>query len=302
MKHSNTQGKLLTGARQTMLSWVKVIKNFDELPDAYKNSVDELLGDLQKFPYTIFAPPMSSSRFESTEKLVLWLNETLYVLEEKDEQIELTGYPNKMIGHLEVGNVLLYSWISVSGITATGDIAVSTITYNAATHRHVQPFLENIRSLPAKKDKAKIERPELDYLAPLNFKFFNFALNSLKGNEKVFASVWQPEISNSIVPLFKSAFKRLVTPAHLAILTDQEIIFIEDDHRSIEMKGKRYGGIWRYIPRKSILAVGLIERKDDCLCLSCKIKPDLLIERIFEAEVRDQVLKLKTELESSMGM
>ena len=274
MKSSNTQGKLLTGARQTMLAWVKVIKIFDELPDAYKSTVSHLLGDIQEFPYSIFAPPVSGSRSNPAEKLILWFDETLYILEEKEQKIELIGYPNKMMGHLEVGNVLLYSWIGVSGITTAGEVAASTITYNAATHRHIQPFIEKVRFLPAKKDKVKSKGQEFDYLAPLDFKFFNFARTSLKGKEKVITSVWQPEISYSVFPLFKQAFKRLITPAHLTILTDQEIIFIEDDHRSIEMRGKRYGGIWRYIPRNSILAIDATEKKDNLLNLSVRVKPD----------------------------
>ncbi len=300
MKRSNTQGNLLTGARQTMLSWIKVIKSFDDLPEAYKSTVLELLTDGQGFPYAVFAPPVSGSRFYPTEKLVLWVDETLYILTQQTDQIDITGYSNQAISHLETGSILLYSWFTVSGITIEGESKESTVAYNTATHRHIQPFLNRIRSFPVNSARLQAEQIEFDYLAPLNFKFFNFARNSLKGNEKVITSLWQPAISHSVFPLFKQAFKRLITPAHLTILTDQEIIFIEDDTRSIDTKGKRYGGIWRYIPLGNILSMSVIERNDGLLSFLFKLKADISIERIFGADLQSQVMQLKTELENNV--
>ncbi len=300
MKYSNAQKPLLTGARQTMLSWVKVIESFGELPAAYKSTVGDLLRDEQKFPYTLFTPPVSGSRFDPAEKLLLWFKDTLYILEEKAEEIEIIGYPNQLIGHLERGSILLYSWFTVSGINIEGDIVASTVVYNTATHRHIQPFLDKIRSLPANRTKLNAERADFDYLSPLNFKFFNFARNSLKGNEKVIASLWQPEISHNVFPFFKRTFKRLLSPAHITILTDYELILIENDYRSIEKKGKRYGGVWRYIPRKSILFVDIVERKNNLLSISFNIKPNTFIERIYGADQRLQVMQLKAELKKSM--
>ena len=297
MNRLTAQGDLLTGARQTMLSWVKVIEAFDDLPDDYKATVQDLLADEQKFPYTILAPPINGSRFPLAEKLVFWISETLYILERNGKQIKTVRHPKPLIGYLEMGGILLYSWFTVSGVTTEGGIAASTVVYNTATHRHIQPFINEIRSLPAEDVGAQDAPPEFQYLEPLSYKFFNFACNSLRGDEKIIHSVWQPEISRNIFPVFRRTFKRLIAPAHLAILTDKEIIFIEDDLRSVDTRGKRYGGIWRYICLDSILAVTFIDCSNGDLKLSFHIRPDTTFERILGGAARPQAMKLKSELE-----
>lgn len=295
MKRLPSGEKLLTGARQTMQSWVKVIESFDEIPPAYKDGLLDTLKDIDHFPYMVLAPPVSGSRFQPAERLIFWLDDALYILERKLDQINLLAFPKEEIGMLEVGKVLLYSWFTVTGLTTQGSKHVSTVVYNTSTHRHLQSFFDHIRSLPEKKISS--ERTEFAPLERLSFKFANFARNSLKGDEKIITSLWQPEISRPIFPFFKKLFSRLLSPAHLTIITELELIFIEDDLHSPQVKGKHYGGIWQYIPLQNLVSVSNIERDGGLFTLIFNIKPDTSVKRTFDTDTTYQALKLKAELE-----
>jgi hypothetical protein len=50
----------MTGARQTMTAWAKVIDAVELIPETYKNAFLELTGNRGALPYTLLARPRST--------------------------------------------------------------------------------------------------------------------------------------------------------------------------------------------------------------------------------------------------
>ena len=110
-------------------------------------------------------------------------------------------------------------------------------------------------------------------------------------------SLWQPEIRRNIITLFGHSIYQTLALAHLIILTDKEIIIIEDDARSAEKKKKRYGGIKRYLPLRNLLSVSCEEKEKGLWGLSLRFAPDSQLDYILENEKGSELLHFKDELE-----
>ena len=218
----------------------------------------------------------------------------------------MAEYPLETISDLEIGSILLFSWITISGVTKVGITSSSTVEFNTATSRYFARFVNKFRPTPVNVDASKqsIERAKFEYLAAKDFKFMNYALQSLVGSEKVLQTLWQPKIKKPIFTLRWHTFYRTSVLAHLAILTDKELIVIQDDERSSENRGGvRYGGKWSYVALNHIKAVSLLEKQsDDLLTLSLTLSPGgRQLEIIFAASQKQKIVQLQDELEKLIG-
>ena len=286
-----------------MLSWAKVVESYDAIPEIYQGSCEMLLANSPVFPYLVLAPALDGIRRKTTEKLICEVNDSLYVLERVGQRIVTTAYPLKTIRDVETGSILLYSWITLSGMTSEGVAASSTIEFNTATSRHLAPFLNKIRPAFGSADQTALraEQAKFDYLALPSFKFMSFARESLVCGEQVIHSVWQPEIRKPFATLFGWSFYRTLSTAHLMILTDKEVILIWDDERSTANRGVRYGGVWRYIPLRHIVSVSLADSANDLLTLSLRLSPDARLDTIFAVPNQRQVEHLQNEIKQLIG-
>jgi hypothetical protein len=301
---SNNPLSTLTGARQTMLSWAKVIESYAVVPEVYQDSCKPLLADSHPFPYMVLAPAISGNRHTATEKLLCEVDDVFYMWERVGRRIVSTAYPLKTICALEVGSILLYSWLTIRGLTSAGTASSTIIPFNTATGRHLAPFIHKMRPAPTAVDEAgwQAELAKFDYLAAASFKFMNYARESLVRGEKVIQTVWQPPIRQHRFTLFGRSFHRTIALAHLALLTDQEVIFIGDDKQSVDNRGVRYGGIWQYIPLRHIAAATLTEPAEDWVTLSLTLAGGgQRLEKVFAAFNQPALEHFQQELKHRLG-
>jgi hypothetical protein len=285
----------LTGNRQTMMSWARVIRAYDEIPTAYREAVRPLVEGRSVFPYLVLAPVMSGTRHKDSEKLLCDVDDTFYVVERAGGHLTTTGYPWHTARDIEFGNILLYSWITLSGLTTKGVPAAATVVYNLATQRYFAPFIAKLRPAPAGAgpDSLKAEQAKFDGLAKTSFKFMNFAAESLVLGEQVRQMVWQPEIRQPIASVLGYTFHRTVSQAHFTLLTDQELILIWDDERSVKRASTRYGGVWRYIPLRHLVSATVTAAADGLLTLSLGLTSNGRVDRVFEAARRSELEQLQ---------
>jgi hypothetical protein len=286
-----------------MMSWARVIDSFETVPDIYQNSYQALVGNTDTLPYTVLAPAQVSPRSKSSERLLCEISGTLYVLERKGSQIVTTGFHYADICSLELGNILLYSWFSISGRTTSGAEAALTVEFNEATLRHFEPFFSKMRPIPAGLDASdlKAEQAKFDYLSMVNFKFMNFARESLLCGEKIIQSLYQPKKRQSVVTVLGRSLYRTISLAHLIILTDQEVILIGDVELTKGNKRSRYGGVRRYLPLCGIVSVTLEEQPNDLLSFTIHVSPDIQVQSLFDASQLQEIEDLKKALEASLG-
>jgi len=84
-----------------------------------------------------------------------------------------------------------------------------------------------------------------------------------------------------VLRLFGRAFYRVLSPAHISILTDRELILIKDGMDKRVGGGVRYGGVWSYIPLDKIAATSLESEAGDVLILSIRLPGDHSIEALL---------------------
>ncbi len=297
----NNQLSTLTGGQQTMLSWAKVIESYESIPEAYRSSYNSVLGDEPPFPYTVLAPAIPGLRHRATEKLLCEMNDTIYIWERIGRKVDLAAYPLNTISDLEIGNILLYSWLTISGMTKSGMAASTTVEFNASTGRHFARFIAKMRPAPVNVEERdqRAEQARFDYLATENFKFMNYGRKSLIDGEKALQILWQPKIYKPrIVFRGHTLYQTTLSLAHLTILTDKELIVIQDDERGMENRGVRYGGKWQYIALSHISSVSLKEQADNLLSLSLTLSPGARhLEIVFVASRKEEIAQLKDTLE-----
>ncbi len=300
----NDQLSALTGAKQTMLSWAKVIGSYAEIPEIFKKSCKAVLEDRHPFPHVVLVPSIGETRNMPAENLICEIDDIFHVWERVGSQVDSIAYPLKTISMFEEGRILLYSWFSVRGLTSDGVPSSSIVTFSSATARHVAPFINRMRPKPTDVGKAdwQTELAKFDYLSSSNFKFMNYARESMMPGEKVICSILQPEIRKLIFTLFGHSFYRTGILAHLALLTDKEVIFIRDDENSTETKGKRYGGVWQYVPLRNIMASKLTESGDDLVTLSLALAlGGQQLDKVFEASNKFALQNFQKELLQRIG-
>jgi hypothetical protein len=300
----NSSLPLLTGGRQTMLSWSRVIESYEAVPDVFKDSCKTMLEHCHPFPFVVLAPVTTGTRHKATEKLLCVVNDVFYIWEREGSQIAPTTFPVKTIGAIEVGRILLYSWLTIIGVTGEGVATSFVIPFNTATGRHLEPFINKMR--PASTDIDEIcwgaEKAKFDYLGSVDFKFMNYARKSLLRGETVVHIVWQPQIRERIFTLFGWEFHRTLALKHFVILTDKEVIVIGDDKHISDHRGFRYGGIWQFIPLSHIVEVGLIDQANGMVILSLALAHgDQRMEWVFEASNKPALKDLQEELIHIIG-
>lgn len=281
----------LTAFEITKRSWARPVESYDDAPALYKEFFAGLMVDGSPFPYAVLTPTYEGFLRRENEKLVCSPDHRLFILEKARNTFSCTCYAFEEINYLEMGEILLQAWITVSGIANNGVLTASTFKFNAVTDYLFAPIVNRMRTgdrfTPA--GDRRLEWLKFDYLGDLNFKFMNFARDTILPGETVLCTVLQPDIRIELARILGRSFYRIVTPAHLTILTDCELITIRDDHSQLRSQGTRYGGIWTYIPLRRITSVSLAEKEDNLLVLSIHLPGDDHLELPFSAANRHEV-------------
>jgi hypothetical protein len=294
----------LTGARQTMSAWTKVIESYEAIPASYASFFEAQHQANQPLPYLVLTPPLDKAQFKSTEKLLYEANEALWILERVGSQVVAKSYPYQTLQRLEMGNVLLYSWLTLRGLTSEGLASSTTIEYNPAVgEQHLEVFIKKLRPNLPPTDEAEFsaEKNKFNPLSTLNFKLMNFGRSSLVRGAKVIQILFQPEIRTTRWKFLNWTFSRLITPAHLAILTDREIILIQDKPSTKELPGGKYGGVWQYLRLNSLAAVSLAETGEQRVTLRLELTSNETLEKIFAASSQPELEQFVSQLQAMLG-
>jgi hypothetical protein len=289
----------LSADEQTRSTWAKAIESFDAIPGVYKEFFKPFLADGKIFPYTVLTPSYEKLIHPTTEKLICDLGSDIYVLERDGNTYTVQCYPIEGISYVEIGTILLYSWIKISGVGSHGDLISSTLKFNSVTDYLFKPILERIRPAAANSGDAtpNSESEKFDHLVLTNYKFMNYAKYSLLAGEKVIHTILQPEIRAGIQTFLGKIDYRIISPAHMSILTDRELIMIREDTSWSEKT--RYGGIWDYIPLTKIISLSLSGKGSNLLILSIHLPESAHLDFVFQASAKrdlDQLMEQFYEL------
>ena len=284
--------KFLSPAELTRLSWAKPIRSYAEVPDVYKEFFDSFLAEEQAFPYTVLTPSYERFIHKTTEKLICDFGREIKILEKNGNTFETQCYPLGGISYVELRTALLAASFKLCGMTSQGNHNSSTLLFNSVTEYLFTPILKRVRFIPVdiKNVDHNAELAKFDRLVDVNFKFMNLAKHSLLEGEKVILFVIQPEIQASILTFLGKTYFRTISPSHICVLTNQELIVIQED--IARRKEDRYGGIWDYIPLDKIISLFLSEKSGDLLGLTIRLPEDTSFELLFQTSAKEELNQL----------
>jgi len=289
--------KLLSGAELTRSSWATRIESYADVPDIYKNFFEPSFLSGREFPYTVLTPTHERFIRRQTEKLISIFDSEIYILEKSGDTFETHCFPLGGISYIEFRTALLASSFKICGMTGQEVQSSITLIFNSVTDYLFKPILKRTRpTTPAIENNVRNpESEKFDHLADINFKFMNLAKHSLLGGEKVLQFILQPEIRESVLresalTLLTKTFFKTISPTHMLILTDRELIAIQEE--MIPGAQNRYGGIWDYIPLIKILSLSVSERTDDLLVITVQLPEDTNFEILFQASAREELNQL----------
>jgi hypothetical protein len=82
----------------------------------------------------------------------------------------------------------------------------------------------------------------------------------------------------------------MVAPTHVAILTDRELILIQEE--PLQGRKDKYGGIWQYFPLNKIATIYVDRKNRDLLALSIQLLTGERFDYLFQASMKDEVDQL----------
>jgi len=280
-------------AEQTRLSWARAIASYAAVPPVYLRFFEPLQAQGQPFPYTVLAPSYQGFLHRTTEKLLCHSGQEVHVLERSGNRFDRHTFSLSGISYVEVRDVLLDAHIRINGVTQRGASTICTLRFNSVTDYLFRPIVQAIRlgtgDPPDAPDGA--ERHEFDDLVRVNYKLMSYARRSLLPRDKVVHSILQPEIRDRLLTVFGRTYFRTVSPTHMTILTDREVIMIREEYsRSAE---ERYGGTWTYIPLSKIAALSLSEKGSGLVSLAIQLPEGASLEFVFEASAEPDLDRLQ---------
>ena len=280
--------------QQVKSSWPVFIESKDDIPITYKDFFKSFVVEGKSIPYTLRIPPTREGYIHmNPDKLICNLGNEINILEKSENSFEAQRFPVEDISYVEVTTILLSSSIKISGRMKQGAHASSTIKFNTVGDYLFEPILKTMR-LAAGDMREAIWNSELnkfDRLIKLNIKFMNYARHSLLAGEKVIHFILQPEIRvPGLKILGRILFYKTISPAHMSILTDRELIMIrEDENRN---KFGKYGGIKDYIQLNKIESLTLSGKGNDLLVLSIQLPESDRLEFLYQASAKSELEQL----------
>lgn len=279
-----TQNVLLTGARQTMMAWSKVIESREEIPLIYQSHFEKYFEVGQPFPLVIWMPALERNLGRTTERLICDTPEAVYIFEKNGKLVNSFSYLYENVYSVEDGNILLDAWLTINGQTQTGEKRVTTLYFNMTSKRHFEGILHKLRGFPQEADATSVaaQKDKFNSLSNQSFKFMNYGRESILPGETLQGFIHQPGIKNPFFTIFGMTFYKPASLAHMVVRTDRELILIQETGDDKEMSPARYGGIWKYIPLHCVDSVTVEDTAEDRVKLLIRCQPDALIEKVFD--------------------
>ena len=296
----------LSAAEQTRLSWARRVETYDEVPDLFRGFFADLAEKATPFPYAVLTPSYTGFLVNTNEKLLCVLGPDLYILENVGDRLAVTVYPIAAINDIEFGSVLLKSWITINGRTTQGVMTSTTVKFNTVTDYLFAPFVATFRSpmRGSDADDLAAERAKFNHLGKTHFKFMNVAKKNILPGEHVVQSLLQPNIRSEIVRLFGRSLYRTITPAHIAVLTEHELIMIRDEEQDFWGSEAPHGSIKTYIPLDRITGCSVTDVGKDLFVFTVQFADDDRFESVFSGANRpalDQLVELLQQRVAVLG-
>ena len=233
----------------TTRSWARVIDDYEDVPEFYREPFAAFSVACADPPYAVFAPPDRAFGRKQNPRIICAAEDEIRIYEKYRKQLSCTVFPIRGIQFIETGSILLYSWITISGVTEDTLTSV-TWTYNTSTEPVFKPVIDRARQRGTHIDT---DTAGFETLLPLGYKYLNMAKSAVSASDAVRQVITQPEIKAPRLSFFGRTFYRTLAPSGVIILTARELILLSVNAD----RGLKAGGTQRFIPISKIRGVSI---------------------------------------------
>jgi hypothetical protein len=238
---------------ETMKAWAIEIKSEEDIPDLFRMAYTQLNQETESLPYSVYLPHNEKTNKPDSDQMVILQDDRIVILK-KEETVLRHEYPFDSIQMIQIGTVLLQSWIRIF-CEAEGKPKDVVLYFDTVVETLFDPFIQSARKNMLNWQTAQTVTSvtdELDYLKESSLKFLNYGRASLLPGQQVRSSVFQPHTKDA-----NEAVPEGSTTPHLMILTDEELILIQETKQKKRSATQKYSGIWSHIPIGRITEVSL---------------------------------------------
>lgn len=281
--------------------WARIIKEYDDIPEYFKEKYIEETGQRDILPYMIYSPLDRWGSRYTNERLTCLLEDKITVIEKIENGVTAVSYMPQNINYLRRRSILLHSWLSIAGV-AGNKTAITTIEYNTVVKELFIPIINFLRPLPdlkGKPDGSSTGLESFDCFKELEYRFRQYARECIAPGEEVLAMCFQPVIYEKR----RRFIKKMLSNSHLSILTGREWIFINEGEL-ISAKSQKYEDIYTFIPLDKIRDVA-VDKLDDTINAKLAFKDSgeltMMLDISKKAELDSFIRtfrKLKTDLKA----
>jgi hypothetical protein len=243
------EGWVYMSSVETMKLWPVVVKDDESVPEVFRDVYATAVGKRESMPYAVFTPEFASDegRIHCNPQMIVLVEDRIIIFESTGYTVQITSFSIDNIYYIEQGAILLNAWIAITGVVNSKE-STYRINYNASGDRILDPIVQGIRLEMIKKSNSNTsQETPTSTLNKLNSRLNNYIVQNLLSNQKIIACVDQTEISVQS----QSFFSRNALESHVIVLTDSEIIIIQENifEKPID---NNYGGVQVYIPLSKI--------------------------------------------------
>ena len=283
---------------RTMKAWAIKIDHSEKIPAAFQQSMEQVLKESADFPYVISAPKNEKTAKPERDTLLVMTEKAVWVLVDQEHKVAVVHFPVEGVQAVQMGTVLLQSWIKFCGKSA-GNFECAAVYYDTVMEELFVPVLDNVRAkmLHITAEGPEPDADELGYLKDVSLKFYNYGVQSLLPGQKVCCSVYQPRINEETVK--KSETHE--TAPHLFILTEEELILIQETEQEERSATQKYSGIWTYFPINQIESFDIEAQEDgQWMKVSARAEGQEPVQVMVDPRNRQAIQVLASQLKTSL--
>jgi hypothetical protein len=235
----------------------RVLKRGD-LPERLRSSYLQVFekGDCRSF---IYAPPITNLPSRHAQPMAGYLlmnfdDHMRFVIDRASQPLEEIQVPLKDLFCVEIGEVLLFSWMKV--VFDQDGIREIKIPFNTV---RADLFVEALTFIRGVIDSPLSQPPEIATdVRELDFKFNNVLHSWLEPGETLLGFAFQPEVRTRRLLLLE----RQLIPPVLAALTDRQFLIITEEPPAASERLGKFSEIYTYCPHSKIRSA-TVRRNDE---------------------------------------
>ncbi len=292
--------RYLTASAQTKRSWARVADSLTSIPVYYQDQVNVIAAAHGCFPYTIVTPTYEGFLSVEREQVICAFPDKLYVLSNHSDHIDMQSVAYSKIAYMQHASVLLKSWLKLMFVEPVSSPGQVVFRYNSASECCFRPLLKLMRPncYGQHSPDVHIETQSLQYIGQLDYKMYNYAVSSLLPGQQVRSSLYQSAVQQELIRLPRVFLNRTISPAHLAILTDDELVLVSDGEHAKWHSHRRYGGIWTIIPLSKIDNIAVVGDSKGLLIVNYELVNGETLSRKFRIDNQAEVVQFTQEITS----